>query len=161
MPTDERKPTAVERAARAVCMYKTGDPARVDEFRREAQIAVEAAGVPWQPDYAEKLLMERAEAAEQRVRELEHERDGGSPYSEREKEWRKVLASEEHTIRGVLESRNRAETKLATAVEALKGALGLIDRMADESQCVLHDEIEAQEERLQQALSEIEQGDAK
>lgn len=47
------------------------------------------------------------------------------------------------------------------AVEALKDALGLIDRMADESQCVLHDEIEAEEERLQQALSEIEQGDAK
>lgn len=72
----------------------------------------------------------------------------------REREWRYVMEGEKEAL-------NQIHAKLATAVGALKGALGLIDRIADESRCVLHDEIEAEEERLQQALSEIEQGDTK
>jgi hypothetical protein len=86
----------------------------------------------------------RAVAAEQRVHELEVR---VLEEAERADEFKSEL--------------DTVEIKLAMAVEALKDALGLIDLMADESQCVLHDEIEAEEERLQQALSEIEQGDTK
>lgn len=138
MATDERKPDAVERAARAVCMYKTGDPQRVGEFRREAQIAVEAAGVPWQPDYAEKLLLERAVAAEQRVRELEEN----------------AIKAEQRCDTAML-CVGVLEAKLASAVEALREIAnkaptekwrGFALRLQQEAQ---------------RAISEIEQGDAK
>jgi hypothetical protein len=188
METDERKPDAIERAARAVCMYKTGDPERVGEFRREAQIAVEAAGVPWQPDYAEKLLLERAEAAEQRVRELR--------LKERDADLEQVLrmvaeivrtdATREQwftlSMRGALaaiyakEEARQAEAKLATAVEALRG---IEETRNTRLLCVRHggdmgadepdtcncgiaiDADKKMREIARRALSEIEQGDAK
>jgi hypothetical protein len=70
-PKYDEKAPAVERAAKALTMYLTGDPTRIEEFRRQAQVAVEAAGVPWQPDAETRAaLLESARADDPSLRDL-------------------------------------------------------------------------------------------